>query len=70
MTLTEKLLMALQSILVGLIVGGMAIAFYCLAHRPAPQRMCIDGVMMEKQGDAMVQSGAFGPIRCMPISKD
>jgi hypothetical protein len=66
MTLTEKLLMAL----IGLIVGGMAIAFYCLAHRPAPQRMCIDGVMMEKQGDAMVQSGAFGPIRCMPISKD
>jgi hypothetical protein len=66
MTLTEKLVMAL----IGLIVGGMAIAFYCLAHRPAPQRMCIDGVMMEKQGDAMVQSGAFGPIRCMPISKD
>jgi hypothetical protein len=66
MTLTEKLVMAL----IGLIVGGMAIAFYFLAHRPAPQRMCIDGVMMEKQGDAMVQSGAFGPIRCMPISKD
>ena len=66
MTLVEKLVMAL----IGLIVGGMAIAFYCLAYRPAPQRMCIDGVMMEKQGDAMVQSGAFGPIRCMPISKD
>ena len=66
MTLTEKLVMAL----IGLVVGGLAIAFYSLAHRPEPQRMCIDGVMMEKQGDAMVQSGAFGPIRCMPISKD
>jgi len=63
MTLAEKLVMAL----IGLIVVGVPIALMTL---PAPQRMCIDGVMMEKQGDAMVQSGAFGPIRCMPISKD
>jgi hypothetical protein len=66
MTLAEKLVMAL----IGLIVGGMAIVFYCLAAKPAPERMCIDGVMMEKQGDAMVQSGSFGPKRCVPISKD
>jgi hypothetical protein len=66
MTLVEKLVMAL----IGLLVGGMAIAFYYLAHMPAPQRMCIDGVVMEKQGDAMVQSGSFGPKRCVPISKD
>ena len=63
MTLTEKLVMAL----IGLIVVGTPIALY---HRPAPERLCIDGVMMEKQGDTMVQSGEFGPIRCMPISKD
>jgi hypothetical protein len=66
MTLVEKLVIAL----IVLIVGGTPIAFYCLDHRPAPERLCIDGVMMEKQGDAMVQSGEFGPIRCMPISKD
>jgi hypothetical protein len=59
----------IYKVLMGLLLLNMGIAIYAVATTVPPQRMCIDGVVMEKKGDMMVQSGLFAT-RCMPISVD